>query len=97
MEERISDLSLREVIDLDSGRRLGRVRDALIDTQTGRVAALIVPGRLRCLGLLGREEEILLPWETLEKLGEDILLVRRGRRERQGLPGGDGEKTAGRP
>ena len=56
-----------------------------------------MPGRLRCLGLLGREEEILLPWETLEKLGEDILLVRRGRRERQGLPGGAGEKTAGRP
>ena len=61
------------------------------------MAALIVPGRLRCLGLLGREEEILLPWETLEKLGEDILLVRRGRRERQGLSDGVTEKTAGRP
>lgn len=97
MEERISDLSLREVIDLDSGRRLGRVRDALVDTGTGRVTALIVPGRLRCLGLLGREEEILLPWEALEKLGEDILLVRRGKRERQGLSDGVTEKTAGRP
>lgn len=97
MEERISDLSLREVIDLDSGRRLGRVRDALVDTGTGRVTALIVPGRLRCLGLLGREEEILLPWETLEKLGEDILLVRRDKRERQGLSDGVTEKTAGIP
>lgn len=97
MEERISDLSLREVIDLDSGRRLGRVRDALVDTGTGRVTALIVPGRLRCLGLLGREEEILLPWEALEKLGEDILLVRRGKRERQGLSDGVTEKTAGIP
>lgn len=97
MEERISDLSLREVIDLDSGRRLGRVRDALIDTQTGRVAALIVPGRLRCLGLLGREEEILLPWEALEKLGEDILLVRRDKRKRQGLSDGVTEKAAGIP
>lgn len=97
MEERISDLSLREVIDLDSGRRLGRVRDALVDTGTGRVTALIVPGRLRCLGLLGREEELLLPWEALEKLGEDILLVRRGKRERQGLSNGVTEKTAGIP
>ncbi len=79
MEERISDLSFREVIDLDSGRRLGRVRDALVDGDTGKIAALIVPGRLRCLGLLGREEELVLPWETLERLGEDILLVRRGK------------------
>ena len=85
------------MIDFDSGRRLGRVRDALVDTRTGRVTALIVPGRLRCLGLLGREEEILLPWETLEKLGEDILLVRRGRRERQGLPGGAEGKNGGEP
>ena len=76
MEERISDLSLREVIDLDSGRRLGRVRDALIDTQTGRVAALIVPGRLRCLGLLGREEDTAIPWGDIEKIGTDVLLVR---------------------
>lgn len=79
MEERISDLSFREVIDLDSGRRLGRVRDALVDGDTGKISALIVPGRLRCLGLLGREEELVLPWETLERLGEDILLVRRGK------------------
>lgn len=79
MEERVSDLSFREVIDLDSGRRLGRVRDALVDGDTGKISALIVPGRLRCLGLLGREEELVLPWETLERLGEDILLVRRGK------------------
>lgn len=86
MEERISDLSLREVIDLDSGRRLGRVRDALIDTQTGRVAALIVPGRLRCLGLLGREEEILLPWETLEKLGKISCWCAGGEGNGRGFP-----------
>ena len=35
--------------------------------------------------------------KTLEKLGEDILLVRRGKRERQGLSDGVTEKTAGRP
>lgn len=78
MEERISDLSFKEVIDLDTGKKLGRVRDALVDEKTGKIAALIVPGRLRWLGLLGREEEIVLPWDALERLGEDILLVHSG-------------------
>ena len=47
-----------EVIDLDTGQRLGYVRDALVDSETGRVRALIIPGRLRCLGLLGRGPEL---------------------------------------
>ena len=73
--QRITDLSYKEVYDMDSGRRLGYVRDAEIDPETGRVTALIIPGKLRWLGLLGREEELVIPWSRIRKLGEDILFV----------------------
>ena len=73
--QRITDLSYKEVYDMDSGRRLGYVRDAEIDPETGRVTALIIPGKLRWLGLLGREEELVIPWSCIRKLGEDILFV----------------------
>ena len=73
--QRITDLSYKEVYDMDSGRRLGYVRDAEIDPETGRVTALIIPGKLRWLGLLGREEELVIPWSRICKLGEDILFV----------------------
>ena len=42
------------------------------------MTALIIPGRLRLLGLLGREEDAVVPWENIEKIGEDIILVRHG-------------------
>ncbi|MBR5390352.1 MAG: YlmC/YmxH family sporulation protein [Clostridia bacterium] len=87
MLERLSDLSCRQVVDLDSGARIGAVRDAVIDLQTGRVTALIVPGRLRSLGLLGREEEICVPWEAVRRVGEDLIFVRLRRKT-------DGEGTA---
>ena len=47
-----------------------------IDPESGRVTALIIPGRLRWLGLLGREEERVIPWEHIRRLGEDIIFVR---------------------
>ena len=73
--QRITDLSYKEVYDMDSGRRLGYVRDAEIDPDTGKVTALIIPGKLRWLGLLGREEELVIPWSRIRKLGEDIVFV----------------------
>ena len=85
MLERLSDLGCREVIDLDSGARIGAVRDAVIDLQTGRVTAIIVPGWLRSLGLLGRDEEICVPWEAVRQVGEDLIFVRLRRRK-----GGEG-------
>ncbi len=73
--QRISDLRYKEVIDLKTGQRLGCVRDAEVDADTGRVTALVIPGRLRCLGLLGRENETVIPWESIRRLGEDIIFV----------------------
>ena len=73
--ERITDLSYKEVIHLESGQRLGYVRDAEIDPETGRVTALIIPGRLKWLGLLGREPETVIPWERIHRLGADIIFV----------------------
>lgn len=75
--QRIADLSYKEVIDLDTGQRLGYVRDVEIDPESGRVTALVIPGRLRWLGLLGRDAERTVPWEQIQQLGEDLIFVRQ--------------------
>lgn len=86
---RILDMGYKEVIDLRDGARLGYVGDVEIDTETGRVQSMVIPGRLRLFGLLGREAERVVPWEDIEKIGEDIILVRT----RAELPA---RQTAGR-
>lgn len=73
---RILDMGYKEVIDLRDGARLGYVGDVEIDTETGRVQSMVIPGRLRLFGLLGREAERVVSWEDIEKIGEDIILVR---------------------
>ena len=75
MELRLADLRYREVIDTTTGARLGYVNDILIDSATGRILALIVPGPARCMGLLGREEDYILPWGSVARLGADFVLI----------------------
>ena len=76
---RIADLRCKEVINLCDGCRMGYVGDVEIDVVCGRVVALVVPGRCRFFGLFGREEDYIIPREEIDKLGEDIILVRYDR------------------
>lgn len=75
MTGRISHLRCKEIINVHDGSRYGYLGDAEIDLESGRVTALIVPGRLRLFGLLGREEDSLFPWDSVRRVGEDIILV----------------------
>jgi len=78
METRLGELRYKEVIDISDGERYGCVSDAQIDLETGKIGALVVPGRLRCFGLLGREPDRVFPWTSVRRFGEDLILVEGG-------------------
>ena len=69
-----SDLRYKEVIDVHSGFRLGYVCDAEFDDAEGRLVSLITPGKAKFFGLLGREDDYVLPWDCIVRIGSDIIL-----------------------
>ena len=75
MENRLAQLRYKEIVSVADGSRFGYVGDMEIDLDTGRVTALVVPGRLRLLGLLGREEDRYISWDAVRRFGRDIILV----------------------
>ena len=75
MECRVSELRYKEIINVSDGRRYGWVGDVEVDLESGQVRALVVPGRLRLFGLLGREEDRVFPWEAVRRFGADTILV----------------------
>ena len=84
---RCAHLRCREIINICSGHRLGFVGDVEIDLATGKLLALIVPGRLRCFGLLGREEDYVIPFDCISRIGEDIILAEvKGEYRREKCP-----------
>ena len=70
-----SELRYKEVIDIHTGFRLGYICDVELDDAEGRVVSLITPGRAKLFGLLGREDDYVLPWSCIVKVGSDIVLV----------------------
>ena len=70
-----SELRYKEVIDVHTGFRLGYVCDAELDEKEGRILSLLTPGRARFFGLLGREDDYVLPWPCIRRVGRDIILV----------------------
>ena len=75
MECRVSELRYKEIINVSDGSRYGWVGDVEVDLESGQVRALVVPGRLRLFGLLGREENRVFPWEAVRRFGADTILV----------------------
>ncbi|NLC68331.1 MAG: YlmC/YmxH family sporulation protein [Clostridiaceae bacterium] len=72
---RTVDLKQKEVVNISDGRRLGFVSDVEIDLDNGRIDALVIPGSGRLFGLMGKDNEFIIPWEKIKKIGEDIILV----------------------
>ncbi len=77
---RISDLRMREVINIADGRRLGPIKDIDINLEEGCINAIILPGHGgggtgRLMGIIGREEELVVPWPKVRKIGVDVILV----------------------
>ena len=70
-----SELRYKEVIDIHTGFRLGYVCDAEFDDAEGRLCSLVTPGRAKLFGLLGREDDYVLPWGSVVRIGSDIVLV----------------------
>jgi YlmC/YmxH family sporulation protein len=72
---RTSDLGARDVVNILDGRRLGSVSDIEIDIESGKITAVVVPGPAKLLGILGRGDDYVIPWERIKRIGPDVILV----------------------
>ena len=71
----ITDMHDKEVINISDGMRLGFVDDVEVDTCTAQVVSIVIFGKGKCFGLLGREKDIVINWKQIEVIGEETVLV----------------------
>lgn len=73
---RISEFQMKDVVNISDGRKLGNIGDIDINLKTGRIEAIIISGSGKVLGFFGKEEEVIISWKNILKIGEDVILVR---------------------
>ena len=75
MSVKLTELQSKEVICLSNGARLGFICDVLVEVPEGKICAIVVPGPCRYLGVLGRQDDFVIPWDCSRRIGPDIVLV----------------------
>ena len=75
MGKRGMDFKHKEVVDINTGRKLGFVQDVCADLETGTITLIIVPGNNKLLSMISGNNDIIIPWERIKCMGEDVILV----------------------
>jgi YlmC/YmxH family sporulation protein len=70
-----SELKQKEVININDGRRLGLVSDMEINMETGNLEAIVIPAGGKFLGFFSKENDIVIGWSSIKKIGIDVILV----------------------
>lgn len=66
----------KEIINVSNGRSLGFVSDLEIDVQKGIIEGIVVPVEKGFFNMLGKyEDETIIKWESIRRIGEDVILV----------------------
>lgn len=66
------ELRKKDVLEISSGKNLGKITDLIIEKRTGKVLKIIVPGKrggfLSC-------ENLEIKYSQIERIGDDVILV----------------------
>jgi len=75
MQDKGLDFKHKEVVNINDGKRLGYVQDVCADLETGKITSIIVPGSNKILNIFTQNNEIIIPWEKVKCIGDDLILV----------------------
>ena len=69
------DFKRKEVINITDARRLGYVQDVTADLETGVITSIIVPGSNKLISIFSSNNDIVIPWQQIRRIGDDLILV----------------------
>ncbi len=53
----------------------GFVQDVTANLETGTITSIIVPGANKFLNVFAGGNDIVIPWQNIKCIGDDIILV----------------------
>lgn len=69
----MGNLRNMEVIDLNTGTKLGYIKDFKVDCDESKIVSIIMPGIKT--GIFSKINDTEIPWEKVKLIGVDVILV----------------------
>ena len=76
MEENLHSINAMrsmEVIDINTGSRVGFIKDIKIDSDEHKILSILLPGETK--GWFSKTEDVEVLWSDIVKVGIDVILV----------------------
>ncbi|WP_294350907.1 YlmC/YmxH family sporulation protein [uncultured Clostridium sp.] len=76
MEENLNSINAMktmEVIDINTGTKLGFISDIKIDCEEQKILSILLPGESK--GWFSKIDDIEVMWKDIVKIGIDVILV----------------------
>ena len=73
MKQKGLDFKHKEVINITDGKKLGFVQDVTANLETGTITSIIVPGNAKLLNLFTSGNEVVIPWDKVKCIGDDLM------------------------
>ncbi len=72
MSIRYSELKKKDVLNVETGKNLGKISDLIIEKSTGKVLKIVVNGKRNCFIPCDGEE---IEYCKITKIGDDAILI----------------------
>lgn len=53
----------------------GYVQDVCADLESGRITSIIVPGNNKILNMFTGSNDVVIQWQNIKCIGDDVILV----------------------
>ena len=71
----LSDLQKKDIININNGKRVGRIIDAEIEEGNGNLKRLIIEPNKYFRSVFNENKDLRIRFEQIKKMGEDVILV----------------------
>ena len=72
----LSELQAKKIVSVVSGKNLGSIMDVDVGDD-GKIKSLLIE-QAKVMFSLNRESNSQIYWDDITKIGEDVILVKRG-------------------
>ncbi len=69
----LSELQEKEIVSLNDGKKLGKIID--VEIIDNKIINLLIEPKRYFFNIFKKSDDILLHWSSIEKIGEDVILI----------------------
>ena len=73
---KFQELQKKDVVSINDGVKLGKIYDLEINVQSGAIENVIIQENLKLSNLFSSSNCIELPFDCIDKIGEEVIIVK---------------------